>query len=239
MPDPMPGGLDGASGPGGAGGSGGYANERDIELEPGMVIPLAPGRKMVFHQPTTPGTQYSPFSRTQNTKIAAGAGLDYPTVSRDFSGNTYAGQMQGLLETHAETDPDQQRMVKIFCRPIRRQVITMAVMEGRLEAPGFDNSEWREAYLADEWHGPAKESIDRSKDSAADKINLDYKLDTRRAILNRKNLDVREVTAQSSDENRFALSQDPPVLFPDAQPKPQISPEEPKPRSVAAGVENA
>ena len=70
-----------------------------------MLVPLAPGRTMKFHAPTTPGSQYEPFTRTQITKIAAGAGLDYPTVARDFTGMTYSGQLQGRLETWAETDP--------------------------------------------------------------------------------------------------------------------------------------
>ena len=116
-------------------GSGGRG--REIVLQPNMINRLAPGEHMNFVAPTTPGSQYAPFSRTQGTKFAAGAGLDYPTVARDFSGMTYSGQLQGRLETWAETDPAQQRMVDDFCRPIRDKVITMAILEGRLPAPEF------------------------------------------------------------------------------------------------------
>jgi hypothetical protein len=203
--------------------------ERDISLQPGMLVPLAPGRTMKFHEPTTPGSQYQPFTRTQITKIAAGAGLDYPTVARDFTGMTYSGQLQGRLETWAETDPAQLRLVDDFCRPIRDKVITMAILEGRLEAPGFDNPEWRSAYLEAEWRGPKKGSINPANDRAADKIALDYKLTTRRDILNEENLDVRDVVSQLSDEYRMGQEQNPPVEFPDAQPKPAVSPNEPRP----------
>ena len=105
----------------------------------------------------------------------------------------------------------------------------MAILEGRLEAPGFDNPEWRAAYLEAEWRGPKKGSINPANDRAADKIALDYKLTTRRDILNEENLDVRDVVSQLSDEYRMGEEQDPPVVFPDAQPKPTISPNEPRP----------
>ena len=224
-----------ASGPGaqagafGGAGQGSGGRGREIVLQPNMINRLAPGEHMNFVAPTTPGSQYAPFSRTQGTKFAAGAGLDYPTVARDFSGMTYSGQLQGRLETWAETDPAQQRMVDDFCRPIRDKVITMAILEGRLPAPNFDNPEWRAAYLEAEWRGPAKGSINPAQDRAADKIALDYKLTTRREILNEENLDVREVISQLSDEYRLGQEQDPPIVFPDAQQKPSVSPNEPRP----------
>ena len=159
---------------------------------------------------------------------------------------TYSGQLQGRLETWAETDPAQQRMVDDFCRPIRDKVITMAILEGRLPAPNFDNPEWRAAYLEAEWRGPAKGSINPAQDRAADKIALDYKLTTRREILNEENLDVREVISQLSDEYRLGQEQDPPIVFPDAQQKPSVSPNEPRPgaqddrgMSLAANVGRA
>ena len=96
-------------------------------------------------------------------------------------------------------------------------------------APDFDNPEWRAAYLEAEWRGPKKGSINPANDRAADKIALDYKLTTRRDILNEENLDVREVITQLSDEYRMGQEQDPPVVFPDAQPKPSVSPNEPRP----------
>ena len=119
---------------------------------------------------------------------------------------TYSGQLQGRLETWAETDPAQQRMVDDFCRPIRDKVITMAILEGRLPAPNFDNPEWRAAYLEAEWRGPAKGSINPAQDRAADKIALDYKLTTRREILNEENLDVREVVSHSPTSTAWGRS---------------------------------
>ena len=154
-------------------------------FEPGMIWPMPNGVKANFHVPTTPGGTYEPFTKWQVKKIAAGSGMDYPTVSRDFSGNTYAGQRQGLIELWGETDPEQLRMINVALRRIRDQFIAYAVMEGRLEAVMWHvSAEWREAYCEADWQPQAKPWIDPKNQAEARKIMLDYFLTTHDQIFN-------------------------------------------------------
>ncbi|HET6441668.1 MAG TPA: hypothetical protein VFH53_04760, partial [Phycisphaerae bacterium] len=117
--------------------------------------------------------------------LAAGAGMDYPTVSRDFSGNSYAGQRQGLIELWGETDPEQLAMINVALRRVRNNFIDYAVAEGRLEAVMWHVSEdWREAYREADWQPQGKPWIDPKNQAEARKIMLEYFLTTHDQIFN-------------------------------------------------------
>jgi len=173
-----------------------------MEFEPGMIQRLNPGEKISWHDPNRPGDLYDPFVKAQINQIAAGAGLDYPTVSRDFSGNTYSGQRQGMIERDYETEPEQWEMIDVFCQPVRDAVITAAILEGLLDAPGFEvDPELAEAYLEADWRPQTKPWIDPANQASAAEIALRNKLTTRRTILNELGEDWRETFQQLADED--------------------------------------
>ncbi len=142
-----------------------------LTFQPNMLWQLPPGHKLNNVAPQVPGGQYEPFHKTQTREIAAGAGLDYPLMSRDFSGNTFAGQRQGMLESEKETDPEQQDLIDLLCLPVWEAFVTYSILEGRLTAPGFFGDErQRAAYLAAEHITPAKKWIDPKNQASAAQI---------------------------------------------------------------------
>ena len=153
----------------------------EMTFEPGMVWNLPAGKTVQFHAPQTPGGMYEPFTRVQSKEIAAGAGLDYPTVTRDFSGNSFAGQRQGLLELWKATDPETRRIVDHFCRPVWERFVTLCVLEGRrgMARPvGWDDDIQRAYYLRADFQPPPKPWIDPANQGTAAKIGLELGLDT-------------------------------------------------------------
>ncbi len=104
-----------------------------MTMEPGMIL----DEEVTLLNPQRPGAVYEPFMRVSTHRIAAGAGLDGPTVTRDFSGNTYGGQRQGIAERDKETDPLQYLLVNLWLRPIWIEFVRVAILEGRVEAPGY------------------------------------------------------------------------------------------------------
>lgn len=178
-----------------------------IEMAPGMIHWLKKGETPHFFSPSAPGEFYEDFSLRQIHQIAAGAGLDYPTVTRDFSGNTFSGQRQGMLERDAETDPLQLLMIDQLLRPIRDVFITLAILEGKLDAPGFfEDPELAEEYLEAEWQGPPKEWIDPANQARAAETEIKLGVTTRRRIQNQRNSDWRETIQQLGDEEKLAKS---------------------------------
>lgn len=184
-------------------GSGGSTTDESgnklTHMEPGMVHYGAPGEEPIFNSPKAPGEFYDGFSRRQIHQAAAGSGLDYPTVSRDFSGNTFSGQRQGMIERDYETDPLQWMLIDQFCIPVRDQVIMAAVMQGMLEAPAgfFDTPDM---YLEAEWRPQAKPWIDPQVQATAAEVALRNRLTTHRALLNEQGEDWRETFQQLADE---------------------------------------
>lgn len=178
---------------------------RQLNMEPGAVNILRKGEEPLFYAPKSPGEFYDPFTRRQLHQIAAGAGLDYPTVSRDFSGNTFSGQRQGMLERDDETDPLQLLVIDQLLRPIRDIFMMIAILEGRLPAPNFfSDSQWAEEYLEAEWQGPPKEWIDPANQATAAEKEVKLGVNTRRRILNMRCMDWRETIQQLGDEERLA-----------------------------------
>lgn len=174
-----------------------------MEFEPGMVHRLGPGETISWHDPKRPGDLYDPFIKAQVNQISTGAGLDYTTVVRDFTGGTYSGQRQGMIERDYEITPEQWDLIDVFCVPVREAVIDAAIRQGLLEAPGYlEDPDWTSAYLAADWRPQAKPWIDPQNQATAAETALKNKLTTRAAILNELGEDWRETFQQLADEER-------------------------------------
>lgn len=188
---------------------------RIMNLEPGHLWDLrGTGCDVKYHAPASPGQYHESYDRTLTTKAAAGAGLDYATVRRDFSQGTYSSQRQGLLETYQETDPMIVTMLDVVLRKVRNAFVRYAVLEGRVKAPNYlTDPIWRLAYEAADWQGPPKPWISPKDEALADKIAIDYKLKDRRGIVNRLGGDIREVFRQSGDEIAIARANN--IVLPD------------------------
>lgn len=173
----------------------------EMNFEPGMFPRLRPGEKISWHDPQRPGDLYEPFVKAQVNQIATGAGLDYTTVVRDFTGGTYSGQRQAMIERDYEINPEQQDLIEQFCMPVRDAVIEAAILEGLLEAPGFnDDPEAAQAYLDCTWRPQAKPWIDPANQATAAETALKNRLTTHRDLLNEQAQDWREVFQQVADE---------------------------------------
>jgi len=142
-----------------------------VNVSPGLWTVLKPGQKPYMPTPGTPDTMYVPFVDEQLRGIAAGTGLDFATVCRWYADGNFSSQRQAKLDIWAEVDWIQDLLfVHRICRADLEEWVTLAVGEGRLRAMGFREDPtglWRRAYLATNWQGPPRESIDRIKDEAA------------------------------------------------------------------------
>jgi lambda family phage portal protein len=177
----------------------------EITFEPAMLPKLAPGEEFTPFIPQRPGNMYDPFWKAQVAQIAAGAGLDYASVARDFHQGTYSSQRQSKQENRKEWDVLQNLMIDDWCRRIREPFKTYAVLEGRVEAPGFfEDAELQAAYLEDDWQPGPDYWIDPLKEMKARQMQLESRLGTYRSMLNEDGLSWQDEFRQQADEKKLA-----------------------------------
>jgi lambda family phage portal protein len=137
-------------------------NNPFYNLEPGMVERLEPGESIEAFDPKAPGTTYEPFVNHHLHQIAAGVGLDYPTVARDFTNGSFSAQREGHLERDKETDLLQKLMIDTVLQPMRRGFVLWAVQSGRVQAPpSFYRPETHESFQAADWQPPLSRGLIR------------------------------------------------------------------------------
>jgi lambda family phage portal protein len=196
------------------------ANEnKQLNFEPSMVWELPAGKRVNFLDPKVPSGQHEPYMRSQIKKIAAGAGLDYPTVSRDFAGNTFAGQRQGMIETWGETDPEQQRMIDVLCARVWSEFISVSVLEQRLSAPAwYAGIEYRTAYCEASWQPPAKPWIDPQNQANAAATMKELNLISDRDLYNERGENWREgyqeIAEEKTERKRLGIETSEPAPAP-------------------------
>jgi lambda family phage portal protein len=88
------------------------------EIEPAMLARLRNGEKFNFAAPNRPNQHLDPFMRMMLREVAAGSGVSYESLSRDYSQSNYSSSRLALLD-----DRDLWRMLQMwFIRSFRQRV---------------------------------------------------------------------------------------------------------------------
>lgn len=170
-------------------------------MSPGMIQELQPGEQVTAVSPNGSSSSAKDFVGIQQRFAGSGQGLSYEAVSRDMSQVNYSSARQGLLEDQRTYAMWQKFLVEHFCREIYKEVITEAVLSGKLNLPGFFGNEKK--YLAHEWITPGWSWIDPLKEVKANEIALDTGQDTLANICAQRGLDWREVIVQRAKEKEL------------------------------------
>lgn len=125
-------------------GDGYMDGERVSGFEPGKIQTLAPGEKFVAHNPTRPSGLLDPFMRYMLRGVAAGAGVSYETLSKDYSQSNYSSSRLALLDDRDTWRQLQCWMIEVFHRRVFETWLELAVLSGTLSLPGYETQ--RERY---------------------------------------------------------------------------------------------
>ncbi len=103
-----------------------------LQIENGMIQELEPGEELDYHQPSRPNTALDPFLRYMLREVAAGVGVSYESISRDYSQANYSSSRMGMLE-----DRDLWRVLQIwwlrnFRQPLHKVWLQQAVLAGAI-----------------------------------------------------------------------------------------------------------
>ena len=142
-----------------------YDGDRVSQFEPGVFKYLAPGESVTVPQLDAPDGQFEPFVRAMLRAMAAGLGVSYETISRDFSQSNYSSSRLSLLEDRENWKALQQYLISNLHTPVFEAWMDAAVAVGALPLPAYQ--EQRERYLAVNWVPRGWEWVDPEKEGKA------------------------------------------------------------------------
>ena len=135
------------------------------QFEPGTIKTLFAGQDITVPDLHAPDGQFEPFVRALLRAMAAGLGVSYETLSRDYSQSNYSSSRLSLLEDRENWRALQAYMIRSFHQPIFRAWLRAAVGSGDLALPGYELAP--ERYEAVRWVARGWEWVDPAKEGDA------------------------------------------------------------------------
>lgn len=115
--------------------------QRVMNFDPGVIEHLLPGEDFTGFAPTSPGGQFEPFMRAMLRAVAAGIGVSYETLSRDYSQSNYSSSRLALLDDRDNWRTLQQWMIENFHQRVFDIWLDMAWASGALDLPNYAANE--------------------------------------------------------------------------------------------------
>lgn len=140
-------------------------SQRQIAFEPGMIEQLPPGFDFVGYSPNRPNPAMDPFMRLMLREVAAGVGVSYESLSRDYSQSNYSSSRLALLDDRDLWRQLQMWWLRAFRLPLheewlRQAVLARAVSKISLDAWVSDQEKWSSVSFKPrgwQWVDPTKE----------------------------------------------------------------------------------
>lgn len=170
-------------------------------IQPGMVAHLKPGESVSGVGPNIPGGDSLPWLTMLIRSIAAGTGLSYEEVARDYSQTTFSSNRASANADKRRFRMLQRFVVNRFLAPIYPEFVTWAVQAG---LDGFPTpSEFmsrRDEWLKTAWRTPGWASVNPLDDAQAAVLEIDNRLNSRANYLGERGHDVDEVFDELEEE---------------------------------------
>lgn len=116
-------------------------NQRVTNFEPGTIEHLLPGEDFTSFSPSSPGGQFEPFMRAMLRAVAAGIGVSYESLSKDYSQSNYSSSRLALLDDRDNWRTLQQWMIENFHKRVFDAWLDMASLSGALDLPNYEANE--------------------------------------------------------------------------------------------------
>ena len=141
--------------------------DNELELGNGKIIGLHTGESVESTNPGRPNTAFDPFVIAILRQIGAALEIPYELLIKHFTAS-YSASRAAIMEAWKMFKKRRIWLADYFCDPVYEAVITEAVIDGRLNAPGFlEDPRIRAAYLRAEWIGPGKGQIQEKQEVEA------------------------------------------------------------------------
>lgn len=196
-------------------------DELKLELAPGAIYDLPPGKDVTTVDPKRSDTQFESFVNTCITVIASSMGIPKEVLIKKYESN-YTAARAALLDFWRTVRVYRTRFNTAFNQPIYEQWLSEAVATGRIDAPGFfDDPAVRLAWCGCSWMGASMGHVDPLKEVNAAEVRIrnnitteeqeamEYNGNDRSAIVRQRKKEIAERAemggaAQESDDGQRA-----------------------------------
>lgn len=175
----------------------------DMTLRGVKVPHLPPGTRLKFNAPTRPAAaQFAQFEETVLRRVAAGLGMSYEQVSRDYSKTNYSSARASLLEAWKFTQGRSEFMATSSADHAYALWLEEAINAGEIELPAGapDFYEARADWTFCRWIGPGRGWIDPVKEVQASQMKIDTGLSTLEGEAAEQGRDWQEILEQRAYE---------------------------------------
>lgn len=111
--------------------------DQTIATEPGEIRRLYGGETFTGFAPNRPNSNLDPFMRYMLREVAAGVGVSYESLSRDYSQSNYSSSRLALLDDRNLWRVLQGWLIRNYLTPIYRSWLDAAVLSGVLDIPDY------------------------------------------------------------------------------------------------------
>lgn len=116
-----------------------YYQEMGLRYNGSRIAHLVPGEKLKVVQSAVNAAEYDGFEKSMVRQIAAGLGVAYESLSRDFSNVSYSAARQSLADIWRSFLVRREMLNKRLCMPFVGAWLEEAILSGFLKMP--DGSE--------------------------------------------------------------------------------------------------
>jgi lambda family phage portal protein len=142
-------------------------DELQLELAPGAIYNLPPGKKVETVNPLRSNAQFESFVNTCIMTIASSMGIPKEVLVKKYESN-YTAARAALLDFWRTVRVYRTEFNTMFNQPVYEQWLSEAVAAGRIDAPGFfDDPAVRQAWCGCLWMGASMGHVDPIKEVTA------------------------------------------------------------------------
>ena len=183
----------------------------EMGLQPGTMFRVNPGEKVQFLTPNRPTTALDPFMRYMLREVAAGAGVSYESLSRDYSRSNYSSTRLALLDDRDVWRTLQSWFIRAFRVRLHERWLQTAVLAGAI--PEIDRTQYAldmKRYNAAVMRPRGWTWVDPTKEVAAYKEAVKAGFTTVGAVIAQTSggSDLADVMSTRHDELRYMDSLD-------------------------------
>lgn len=193
---------------------GGYTEAAENLRVDGTRIPhLPPGTKLQMRPAGKLDGLGNEFETSLLRYIAAGLGISYEELSKDYTKTNYSSARAAMNETYKTMQSSKRMIADRFASHIFLMWLEEAFAMGEItslsrKSPNFWDGMNREYYGRAEWIGASRGQIDELKETQAAVLRIKYGLTTREDELARLGKDWRRVFDQLEREQAVAKEKD-------------------------------
>lgn len=153
-------------------------DELKLELAPGAIYDLPPGKHPETVDPKRSDTQFEVFVNTFIMVIASSMGIPKEVLVKKYESN-YTAARAALLDFWRTVKVYRRKFNSGFNQPIYEQWLSEAVAAGRIDAPGFfDDPIVRQAWCGCSWMGASMGHVDPLKEVNAAEARIRNNIST-------------------------------------------------------------